>query len=139
MKLLLALAAVTVTATALAPAAMTTPAATRAPALKYQDDQFGAILATRTKQALYYWNRENDFKVHCTGSCAKLWPPLLVASRAAVSGHVAGITGRFGVIRRANGRLQVTFNRRPVYTYIHEGPEQVLCNNVNGWFVVRLK
>jgi predicted lipoprotein with Yx(FWY)xxD motif len=137
MKLLLALAAAAAAATALAPAAMTS--ATRAPAIKYQDDQFGAILATRTKQALYYWNRENDLKVHCTGSCAKLWPPLLVASRAAVPVHVAGINGRFGVIRRPNGRLQVTYTRRPVYTYIHEGPEQVLCNNVNGWFVVRLR
>jgi predicted lipoprotein with Yx(FWY)xxD motif len=52
---------------------------------------------------------------------------------------VAGIDGRFGVIRRPNGRLQVTFNRRPVYTYIHEGPEDVRCDNVGGWFVVRLR
>jgi predicted lipoprotein with Yx(FWY)xxD motif len=139
MKLLLTLVVAAVAATLLAPAAMTESAASRAPAIKYQDDQFGAILATRSKQALYYWNRENDFKVHCTGDCARLWPPLLVRSRAAVSRHVAGIRGTFGVVRRPNGRLQVTFNRRPVYTYIHEGPEQVLCNNVNGWFVVRLK
>jgi hypothetical protein len=25
-----------------------------------------------------------------------------------------------------------------VYTYVHEGPRQVLCNNVDGWFVVRV-
>jgi predicted lipoprotein with Yx(FWY)xxD motif len=53
--------------------------------------------------------------------------------------HVAGISGAFGVVRRPNGRLQLTHKGLPVYTYAHEGPRQVLCNNVDGWFVVRLK
>jgi predicted lipoprotein with Yx(FWY)xxD motif len=50
---------------------------------------------------------------------------------------LAGVRGVFGVIRRPDGRLQVTHNRRPIYTYVNEGPNQVLCNNVDGWFVVR--
>jgi predicted lipoprotein with Yx(FWY)xxD motif len=114
-------------------------AATRSPAVRYVDDRFGPILATPKKQALYHWTQENDFRIHCTGSCARLWPPLVVRSKAAVTRHVAGIEGTFGTIRRPDGRLQVTFNRRPVYTYVHEGPAQVLCNDVNGWFVVRLR
>src|SRR5262245_29682276 len=113
--------------------------ADRSPAVRYVDDQFGAILATPKKQALYYWTRENDFRIHCTGACARLWPPLVVRSKTAVARHVAGIKGTFGTIRRPDGRLQVTFNRRPVYTYVHEGPTQVLCNDVDGWFVVRLR
>jgi len=114
-------------------------AATRSPAIRYVDDRFGPILATPKTQALYYWAQENDFRVHCTGSCARLWPPLVVRSRAVVTRHVAGIKGTFGTIRRPDGRLQLTFNRRPVYSYVHEGPTQVLCDNVNGWFVVRLR
>jgi predicted lipoprotein with Yx(FWY)xxD motif len=114
-------------------------AATRSPAVRYVDDRFGPILATPKKQALYYWTQENDFRIHCTGSCARLWPPLVVRNRAAVTRHLAGIKGTFGTIRRPDGRLQVTFNRRPLYTYVHEGPTQVLCNDVNGWFVVRLR
>jgi predicted lipoprotein with Yx(FWY)xxD motif len=114
-------------------------AATRAPVIRYVDDQFGPVLATPKKQALYYWNAERDFKIHCTGSCAKLWPPLVVRSRAAVPRRVAGIKGTFGTIRRPDGRLQVTYNRRPIYTYVHEGPTQVLCDDVDGWFVVRLR
>jgi predicted lipoprotein with Yx(FWY)xxD motif len=114
-------------------------AATNAPVIRYVDDQFGAVLATPKKQALYTWDVEKDFKVHCKGSCAKLWPPLVVRSKAAVPMHIARIKGTFGTIRRPDGRLQVTFNRRPVYTYGHEGPTQVLCDNVNGWFVVRLR
>jgi len=114
-------------------------AATHPPAVRYVDDRFGPILATPEKQALYYWTQENDFRIHCTGSCARLWPPLVVGSRAAVTRHVAGIKGTFGTIRRADGRLQVTYNRRPVYSYVHEGPTQVLCDDVGGWFVVRLR
>jgi predicted lipoprotein with Yx(FWY)xxD motif len=117
----------------------TARAATNTPAVRYVDDRFGAILATPKKQALYYWTAENDFRIHCTGSCARLWPPLVVRSKAAVKPHVAGIKGTFGTIRRPDGLLQVTFNRRPVYSYVHEGPTQVLCNDVNGWFVVRLR
>jgi predicted lipoprotein with Yx(FWY)xxD motif len=52
--------------------------------------------------------------------------------------RIAGIPGRFGVIRRPDGRLQVAHRGLAVYTYAHEGPTQVLCDNVNGWFVVRL-
>ncbi len=46
--------------------------------------------------------------------------------------------GVFGVIRRPDGRLQVTHNRLPLYTYAHEAPDQVLCDDVDGWFVVRV-
>ena len=116
-------------------------AAGRAPVIKYKDDQFGAILATPKKQALYYWNVEKRAggKIRCTGSCARLWPPLVVKSRSVVPRRIAGIKGVFGVIKRPNRKLQVTHNGLPVYTYVHEGPEQVLCDNVDGWFVVRLK
>ena len=110
-----------------------------APAVRYHDDQFGAILATPKKQALYYWRVEQKAggKIKCTGRCAHLWPPLY--AKGAVPRHIAGIKGTFGVIRRPDGRRQVTFNGLAVYTYAHEGPTQVLCNNVNGWFVVRLR
>ena len=76
--------------------------------------------------------------MRCTGTCAALWPPLTVRSGSAVPAHVTGIKGTFGVIRRPGGKLQVTHNRLPVYTYAHEGPGEVRCDNVNGWFVVRL-
>jgi predicted lipoprotein with Yx(FWY)xxD motif len=116
-------------------------AAANAPVIRYKDDQFGAILATPKKQALYYWNVEKraSGKIRCTGQCARLWPPLFVKSRAAVPKRIAGISGRFGVIKRPSGRLQLTHNGLAVYTYAHEGPTQVLCNNVDGWFVVRLR
>jgi predicted lipoprotein with Yx(FWY)xxD motif len=122
----------------LAPAVTT--AAPRPSVTKIRVSGFGPVLARSDRQALYYWQVEKRAggRIRCTGSCARLWPPLLVRSRSAVPLHVAGIGGTFGVIRRPDGRLQVTHNRLPVYTYVHEGPGVVRCDNVNGWFVVRL-
>jgi predicted lipoprotein with Yx(FWY)xxD motif len=109
------------------------------PAIKYQDSHFGSILTTPKKQALYYWTVEKRAggKIRCTGPCARLWPPLY--AKGVVPRHVAGIKGTFGAIRRPDGRRQVTYNGLAAYTYVHEGPRQVLCDNVNGWFVVRLR
>ena len=134
---LLAAAAIGALAVA-APAAMAATDMTAAPVIKQRSAGFGAILARRDHQVLYWWNVEKrDFKVHCTGACARAWPPLIVRSRAAVPQTISGVRGVFGVIRRPDGRLQVTRNRLPLYTYAHEKPYQVLCNNVNGWFVAR--
>ena len=119
--------------------ASTSTAAAGAPVIKYRDNQFGPILATPKKQALYYWRVEKRAggKIRCTGSCAKAWPPLY--ARGAVPEQIRGIAGTFGTVRRPDGRRQVTFNGLAIYTYAHEGPTQVLCNNVNGWFVVRVR
>ena len=126
------------------PLALLAPAAVgmapHAPVTKLRTAQFGPVLVTSKKKALYYWNREKRAggKIRCVGACARAWPPLIVKS-ARVDARVAGIRGRFATIRRPDGRYQVTFKGLPVYTYAHEGPRQVLCNNVNGWFVVRLR
>ena len=114
-------------------------AAVRAPAVRYKDDRFGPILATHAKKALYFWNVEKRAggKIRCVGACAVAWPPLL--AKGVVPKRVPGINGTFGTIRRPDGRRQVTFRGLAVYTYAHERPTQVLCDNVDGWFVVRLR
>jgi predicted lipoprotein with Yx(FWY)xxD motif len=132
--LLLALAATAV----LVPAAL---AATRdaAPVVKWNAPKFGAILATKGHLALYTWKKESDKKVHCTGTCAQAWPPLTVAQGTMVVKHVAGVMGTFGEIMRADGRTQMTLDGKPLYTYHGDSPTKILCNGVDGWFVVRAR
>src|SRR5207253_2698952 len=78
--------------------------------------KLGAILATRGRLALYTWSKEKDKKVHCTGSCAKAWPPLTIAKGTMVARRVAGVMGTFGEITRPDGTTQVTLDGRPLYT-----------------------
>jgi predicted lipoprotein with Yx(FWY)xxD motif len=56
-----------------------------------------------------------------------------------VPATIRGVAGRFGTVRRPDGRRQVTYQGRPIYSYAHEGPRQVLCNDVDGWFVARAR
>jgi predicted lipoprotein with Yx(FWY)xxD motif len=102
------------------------------------DEKLGEVLTTGSKQAIYVWNKEPKGRIRCTGACAKAWPPVLVKQGVVVPMHVRSVTGEFGVIRRADGMRQLAFNGRALYTYAREKPGQVLCNNVNGWFAVKV-
>ena len=121
-------------------AALATPADTMKPQLvrSIVDKKLGTVLATGTKQAIYVWNREPKGKIKCTGQCAKAWPPVLVKAGVVVPMHVKGVMGELGTVRRPGGARQLTFNRRALYTYAHEKPGQVLCNDVDGWFAVKV-
>jgi predicted lipoprotein with Yx(FWY)xxD motif len=102
---------------------------------------FGKVLATSKGQALYYFTPEkrSPGKIVCIGSCAQVWPVLYVPKGETIEKHYPGFMGTWGTIRRPNGRLQVTYNRLPLYSYAHEPPRVVRCNNVDGWFVVRVR
>jgi predicted lipoprotein with Yx(FWY)xxD motif len=104
-----------------------------------QDKALGQVLTTSNKQAIYVWNSEPKGKIRCTGACAKAWPPVLVKKGVVVPMHYAGIKGDFGTLRRPDGSRQLTLDRRALYTYAHEKPGQVLCNDVDNWFAVKIR
>jgi predicted lipoprotein with Yx(FWY)xxD motif len=136
LSVVLAAAVALVVLTPVAPAG---PEATTPPVRTIVDRQLGRVLATPTRQAIYVWNREPRGTIRCTGACAKAWPPVLVKKGVRVPMHVQGIKGDFGTIRRPGGQRQLTLNRRPLYTYAHERPGQVLCNDVDDWFAVKVR
>jgi predicted lipoprotein with Yx(FWY)xxD motif len=107
------------------------------PVVKVNAPKLGAILATKGHLALYTWNKEKDKKVHCTGACAATWPPLLVPAHTMVAKHVAGVMGTFGTTVRPDGRTQVTWDGRPLYTFNGDTATKILCNGVDGWYVVK--
>ena len=144
MKLARSAGATAVLAVALASFASVAMAARSAapvapPVVKIKTANLGVVVATKKKLGLYTWNQEKDFKVHCTGACAKQWPPVLLMKGERVKAMTAGIKGEFGTITRPDGTTQLTWNRQPVYTYEHDTANVVLCDNVDGWFAVRAK
>ena len=102
------------------------------------DAKLGVVLTTSNRQAIYVWRSEPRGKIRCTGSCAKAWPPVIVKKGVMVPMHYAGIKGDFGTIRRPDGSRQLTLDGRALYTYAHEKPGQVLCNDVDNWFAVKI-
>jgi predicted lipoprotein with Yx(FWY)xxD motif len=108
------------------------------PVIKLKTATFGSILATRGHLALYTWNREKASKLKCTGACAKVWPPLTIPHGTMVPKHVAGVMGTFGEVMRPDGKSQVTYNGHALYTYHGDTRTKILCNGVDGWFVVKV-
>jgi predicted lipoprotein with Yx(FWY)xxD motif len=52
----------------------------------------------------------------CDASCAKTWPPLLLADGAKV--RSSGVAGKLAQLTRSDGTLQVTYNGSPLYFYV---------------------
>jgi predicted lipoprotein with Yx(FWY)xxD motif len=48
----------------------------------------------------------------CTGDCAEIWPPYILSADEAKD-----LQAPLGSIERANKKIQLTYNDRPVYIY----------------------
>lgn len=100
--------------------------------------EFGPMLWGPKRQAIYIFQRDRHKRSRCYGACAEAWPPVFSTGKPIAGRGVR--KSLLGTTRRRGGRRQVTYAGRPLYTYAHEGPGQVLCHNVhlNGglWWVV---
>jgi predicted lipoprotein with Yx(FWY)xxD motif len=94
----------------------------------------GDVLVNARGLTLYRNAAEKGGKIACTGSCAKLWPPLLAGDRSPKAG--SGVTGELGTVKRPDGTVQVTDNGWPLYTYAKDtAPGQINGEGVGGtWF-----
>jgi predicted lipoprotein with Yx(FWY)xxD motif len=104
-----------------------------------QDSEFGRILFDANGQVVYVFEIDGRNRSACTSAeCAKAWPPVL--TREPPSAGAGADKSLLGTIRRGDGRLQVTYNGRPLYFYEHESPGEIKCHNVNLhgglWWVV---
>jgi predicted lipoprotein with Yx(FWY)xxD motif len=108
------------------------------PVVKLQTSQFGSILATHGHLALYTWKQEKAKQVKCTGACAKTWPPLVIPHGTMAPKHITGVMGTFGEVMRPDGKTQVTYNGHALYTFHGDTRTKILCNGVDGWYVVKV-
>lgn len=70
------------------------------------------VLANLHGRTLYSLSAEMNGRFICTGSCLNNWRPLLVAATAKPTGPV-----KLGTIKRPEGKTQVTFKGRGLYTF----------------------
>ena len=100
--------------------------------------EFGTMLFGPRRQAIYIFQRDRRNQSRCYGECARLWPPVYANGRPRAGRGVKA--SLLGTTKRRGGRLQVTYNGKPLYYYAHEGPGEVRCHNVflNGglWWVI---
>lgn len=122
-----------------APTSAPTTAATQpaaAAAIKVAEvGAFGAVLTNADGRTLYIFTNDTAGKSACNGSCATAWPPV----EASAVPQVAGATGEFTLITRDDGKKQVAFNGKPLYTYSGDQKAgDATGEGVGGvWFVAK--
>lgn len=70
------------------------------------------VLTANNGHTLYTLSVEKHGNFICKGSCLKTWFPLVVAAGVKPTGPVA-----LGTVKRPDGRRQVTFGGRPLYSF----------------------
>ena len=100
--------------------------------------EFGPMLFSTGRRAIYIFERDPKGKTACHGECAEAWPPVYTEGKPKAANGVR--KSLLGTVKRPDGRLQVTYAGKPLYFYAHEKPGEVRCHNVdlNGglWWVV---
>jgi predicted lipoprotein with Yx(FWY)xxD motif len=77
--------------------------------------KLGMVLVNSRGHALYLFAKDKNGTSACSGNCARFWPPLSSSGKpTAGSGVKQSLLGK---TKRSDGRLQVTYNRHPLYTF----------------------
>jgi predicted lipoprotein with Yx(FWY)xxD motif len=77
--------------------------------------KLGQILVDGGGKTLYVFDPDTGGKVACTGSCAALWPPLVLPNGTPTG---TGVSAALATVARPDGGQQVTLAGRPLYTYM---------------------
>jgi predicted lipoprotein with Yx(FWY)xxD motif len=75
------------------------------------------VLVDNAGKTLYALTAEKNGRFVCTDkTCLSLWRPLTVTTAATPQGTVASL----GTIKRPDGAFQVTYKRKPLYTFVQD-------------------
>jgi len=105
-------------ACAVVPTAVSQAAAGKGPVVSTTTTSLGRVLVDARGHTLYLFGKDRNGKSACSGACATAWPPLIATGKPRAG--TGAEASRLGTTRRADGRLQVTYNRHPVYTFIKD-------------------
>ena len=78
----------------------------------------GRVLVDGRGRTLYLFEKDKHGKSACIGKCAAFWPPLIASGKPLATAGAK--TSLLGTTRRADGRLQVTYNHHPLYTFVKD-------------------
>ena len=102
-----------------------------------QKSAIGYVLAEANHQVVYTYSKDKKGgKPTCTGTCAATWLP---ATGTPQAGPADVFSGQFGLVTRASGVKQITYNGLPLYLLKGAEPLATTGNGQGGvWHVVKL-
>ena len=104
----------------------------------------GEVLVDEQGAALYTNDRDTASKIACTGECTSIWVPLSAPNGAPTTDD-SSVEGKLAAINRPDGARQVSFDGKPLYSFVQDGPGAVtgdgLADSFGGaeflWTVAR--
>jgi predicted lipoprotein with Yx(FWY)xxD motif len=102
-----------------------------------QKSSIGYVLAEANHQVVYTYSKDKKGgKPTCTGACALTWLP---ATGTPEAGPADVFSGQFGLVTRANGVKQITYNGLPLYLLKGAAGLATTGNGQGGvWHVVKM-
>jgi predicted lipoprotein with Yx(FWY)xxD motif len=102
-----------------------------------QKTAIGYVLAEANRQVVYTYSKDKkNGKPTCTGACAETWIP---ATGPPQAGPADVFPAQFGLVTRANGTKQITYNGLPLYLLKGAARLATTGNGQGGvWHVVKL-
>jgi len=116
--ILAALAAALSLAVGLNSASASSHTANPAPRVTVARSGLGRILVDGRGRTLYLFAKDKHGTSACAGQCAGFWPPLIASGKPRATAGAK--TSLLGTTRRPDGRLQVTYNHHPLYTFVKD-------------------
>lgn len=100
--------------------------------IKTGQTESGVVLTDNEGLSLYTFDKDTAAISNCNDDCAVKWPPLMASRNSRP-------TGEFGVIVRADGSLQWTFQGQALYTWFKDGAAgDITGDGVKGvWHLAR--
>ena len=88
------------------------------PVVSTAKTSLGRILVNASGHTLYLFEKDKNGKSSCTGQCTTFWPPLIATGKPRAQAGVKA--SLMGTTKRADGRLQVTYNHHPLYAFVKD-------------------
>ena len=80
--------------------------------------RLGRILVDSKGITLYDFPKDRGTTSSCYGACAALWPPLTTKGKPVAGRGVRA--SLLGTTKRKDGKLEVTYNRHPLYYFVSD-------------------
>jgi len=84
--------------------------------VKVEKTKIGKVIANSKLHTLYIFRADHGTTSACYGQCATYWPPLITKGKPVAGPGVKA--SLLGTTKRKDGKLQVTYKKHPLYTYI---------------------
>jgi predicted lipoprotein with Yx(FWY)xxD motif len=104
--------------------------------VRVSSTRLGRILVDGRSRTLYLYTPDGHGRSVCYDSCARIWPPAVVAGHPQAGSGVTAAA--LGTTRRRDGTLQLVYHGHPLYRVVSDKrPGQTTGQGYDGvWFLV---